>query len=419
MLKTARWTVVALLGVAIISLSFALGFGVGQSQEGGRTGGTPTREASTDLPVSREGVPDFDVLSQIYTILKRDHVDRDFIDPDILRTSSITGLLQALNDPHTVYIDPKSYECGSDIVTGTFEGIGARVDMKNGEIVISAPFRDSPAEKAGVRAGDAILAVDGKSTAGWTLSQAVCTIRGSSGTRVTLTVRHGDGKVGDITIVRGRIAVGTVDTAEIKDAQGRPVTDIAYLAIQQFTDRTPQEVQQFLRDIRNKGYRGLIIDLRSNPGGLLSATLQVSDLFLDGDKVILTEVDAQGQEKVYKSTSGTATNLPIVILAGKGSASGAEVLAAALRDNSRAIVIGEQTFGKGSVNILRPLPDGGALYVTISRWRTPSGQQIEGTGLRPDIEVKATVDEDQFVNSQLFRAIDYLRNQALAPTGAP
>lgn len=399
MWKAAKWGMFSLAVALAIVLAGVVGHTLG--------GGTTTVQTGGDGA-------DFSILNEIYRILKEDFVNPDSVDPDLLRQGAIEGVLRALGDPHTEYIDPETYALGIDIISGTFEGIGAQVeqDPVTGDIVIVTPFRDSPAEKAGVRPGDIIRAVDGVSTDGWTVTEAVTRIRGPAGTKVTLTLEHSNGEVEDVTITRSTIVIPTVFTREIEDANGQPVRDLAYIELQQFTEQTVRDLREVLKEITSEGYSGLILDLRRNPGGALDATIDVADMFLD-EGVILTQVDREGKETVYRAEpGGEATDIPMVILVGPGSASGAEVVAGALRDNGRAVLIGEKTFGKGSVNHLRELSDGGALYVTIARWLTPSGQQIEGVGLIPDVEVP--LSEDDMLarrDVQLFAAIDYLRNQ--------
>ena len=399
MWKSAKW---GLMGLAV-ALAIVLAGVVGHTL--GEDGGTPT------ATIPREDT-DFGILNEIYRILQEDFVEPQNVDANVLRAGAINGVLQALGDPHTVYIDPESYALGIDIISGTFEGIGAQVeqDPVTGAIVIVTPFRDSPADKAGVRAGDLVRAVDGESTEGWTVTEAVKRIRGRDGTQVTLTIEHSDGQVEDLVITRGTIVIPTVFAAEVQDAAGNAVTDLAYIELQQFTEQTVVDLRDELRRIESGGYRGLILDLRRNPGGGLDATVQVADMFLDRG-VVLTQVDREGRETVFEAkVGGEATEIPVVLLVGPGSASGSEVLAGALRDHDRAVLIGEKTFGKGSVNHLRELSDGGALYVTIARWLTPSGELIEGVGLLPDVEVTFSPEDlEARRDVQLFAAIDYLR----------
>jgi carboxyl-terminal processing protease len=399
---------VALAVVLLSVMSGLVGFALGGGGEEGGGGGATTRPS---------GESDFGILDEIYKVIREDFVDQSSVDPAVLRQGAIDGVIQALNDPHTIYIDPESFALGVDVISGEFQGIGARVeqDPTTDEIVIVAPFRDSPAEKAGVRSGDVVLAVDGESTEGWTVSQAVRRIRGPEGSQVTLTVRHTNGETEDITITRSTIVIPTVFTSTIEDADGNAVNDLAYVELEQITEKTVPDLRRTVAEIGGQGYRGIILDLRRNPGGSLSATVDVADLFLESGR-ILTQVDREGNETTYDAHAGDeGENIPVVILVGRGSASGAEVIAGALRDNHRAVLVGETTFGKGSVNHLRELSDGGAIYITIARWLTPNGEQIEGIGLAPDIQVTPSeedIESDRDV--QLYRAIDYLRQNVQA-----
>lgn len=399
--KAMKWGMFSLAVALAIALSGVAGFAIG---DGGPDSGRTS--------VSVSDAKGFSILNEIYAILQEDFVNPDAVDPDVLRMGAINGLLQALGDPHTVYIDPESYSLGIDVISGTFEGIGAQVeqDPVSGEIVIVTPFRDSPAENAGVRAGDIVRSVDGESTDGWTVAQAVKRIRGDEGTQVVLGIEHSDGATEEVAITRGTIVVPTVFTRDIEDAAGEPVDEFAYIELQQFTDQAVRDLRQELEKDIDAGYEGIILDLRRNPGGGLEATVQTADMFLD-DGVILTEVSRDGDRSVTRAEpGGPATEIPVVLLVGPGSASGSEVLACALRDNGRATLVGEQTFGKGSVNHLRELSDSGALYVSIARWECPGGEQIEGVGVEPDVIVAFTEEDIQADRDvQLFAAIDFLR----------
>ena len=281
-------------------------------------------------------------------------------------------------------------------------------------IVIVAPFSGSPAEAAGIRPGDVILAVNGESTEGWSTTQAVQRIRGPEGEPVHLRIRHRNGDIENITVIRATITIPTVFVQEISDADGKIQSDIAYIELQQFTEKTVSDLESQLRIIKEAGYDALILDVRRNPGGALSATVDVTDLFLEGGRV-LTKLDRQNQRVAFDARpGGEATNIPLVVLIGPGSASGAEVLAGALRDNNRATLIGEPTFGKGDINQLFELSNGGAIYVTIAHWFTPSGEQVEGVGLSPDLEVTPSDDDlDERRDVQLFAAIEFLRDNFL------
>ncbi|MGE5595216.1 MAG: S41 family peptidase [Hyphomicrobiales bacterium] len=423
--RAARWAVVVFLLLASITLAFGLGWGVHDLTD---DDSGSSSQSTADQGNNGEDTFSTDLLNEIVNVLQTQYVDRKDLDPEQLREAAIQGIIDSLNDRETSYIPQSEFNEFEFDSGSTYEGIGATVTDRNGPITIVAPYRDSPAEKSGIKSGDVILAVNGQSTDGWTDDQAVQIIRGPSGTSVTLTVRHLDGTTEDLTVVRGEIPLESVflepilealpgeSGTAIVDRDGKPADDIAYVNISRFRENTDDELRQKAADIESKGYKGLILDLRSNPGGYLTPTVQVADEFLDNGTII-TEVDANGkQTSTTAHPGGILTHIPVVILMDEGSASGAEVLAAALRDNGRAKIVGTRSFGKGTVNIPVQLkscgdPEGcGALYMAIGRWLTPKGDQIEGLGITPDVEVQMT--SDQYVGQgdiQLFKAIDILR----------
>ncbi len=363
---------------------------------------------------------DFSVLNDIRSILQRDYVKTENLDDQTLYEAAIQGLINVLNDSGTFYVDPTSFQLDTTL-TGSFDGIGATVSQQNNEIVIVAPIKGTPADRAGIQSGDVIIAVDGESTRGWSVDKAVLRIRGQRGTKVTLTVRHGDGRMQEYTLVRDRVQVESVQTtppgAGLRDSQGKAVSNLGYIQIRDFTPRTHNELENAIRDQISNGARGMIIDVRRNLGGNLNSTLSSADLFLDSG-TILIQRDADGKETTYAARRGQAlpSDMPIVILQDRFSASAAEVLAAALQENDRATVIGEKSFGKGTVNSPRELRDGGALFVTIAQWLTPRGLLIDKVGVRPDIEViLSDEDIDLRRDAQLIRAVDILQGQVRAP----
>jgi carboxyl-terminal processing protease len=423
--QVARTAVAVFLLLSMLTLAFGLGWAVKDltTDEGPANAQT----AQPGGAVSPDGIGAA-VIDEIVELLSTRHVDRAMIDPVALREAAIEGIIRSLNDAHTEFLTPAEVAAGALNLSSSYDGIGATVTDRNGVITIVAPFRDSPAERAGIRPGDVVLEVDGVSTEGWTQTQAVQVIRGPAGTQVTLKVRHTDGTIATITITRGNIPLESVflepnlevipgeSGTKLVDRTGAEATDIAYIAITQFHDRTIQELRTKAKDLEGKGYRGLIVDVRGNPGGLLQATFDVTDEFLNSG-LILAEVDAEGKTQTWNAQrGGILTNIPVVILQDQGSASGAEVFSAALRDNGRATIVGTRTFGKGTVNQLQELksctdPKGcGALYIAVGRWLTPKGDQIEGLGVAPDVEVPMTYDD--YVDNgdiQLFKAIDILR----------
>ena len=411
MYKAAAWIVGGLLGAVLLALVFTLGY-VSSDRIGSddSAGSSSTNDVNNVL----DGDIDFDTLQQIVDILRDEYFDREALDEELLFEAAIAGMLDSLADTGTFYIDPSSYELSLG-PSGSFEGIGATVNQQDNNIVIVTPFEGSPAELAGLIPGDVILAVDGESIVGWPLDRAVLAVRGPRGSEVTLTILHLDGSEEDFLIVRDEIEVNSVGTSPpggvLRDEAGNEITDIQYMRILQFTERTPGEVDEIVRAAEESGMRGLIIDLRGNPGGLFDETLDTTDLFLD-EGIMLIEVDDDDDELVYRaSEGGAALNIPIAILMGPLSASGSEVLAAALKDNGRAIIIGETSFGKGTVNRARQLDDGGALFVTIRHWLTPKGVQIDQVGIRPDVEVTPGLFDplyDPFADVQIFSALDHL-----------
>ena len=411
MYKAAAWIVGGLLGAVLLALVFTLGY-VSSDRIGSddSSGSSSTNNVGNVL----DGDIDFDTLQQIVDILRDEYFDREALDEELLFEAAIAGMLDSLADTGTFYIDPSSYELSLG-PSGSFEGIGATVSQQDNNIVIVTPFEGSPAELAGLIPGDIILAVDGESIVGWPLDRAVLAVRGPRGSEVTLTILHLDGSEQDFLIVREEIEVNSVGTSPpggvLRDEAGNEITDIQYMRILQFTERTPGEVDEIVRAAEKSGMRGLIIDLRGNPGGLFDETLDTTDLFLD-EGIMLIEVDDDDDELVYRaSEGGAALNIPIAILMGPLSASGAEVLAAALKDNGRAIIIGETSFGKGTVNRARQLDDGGALFVTIRHWLTPKGVQIDQVGIRPDVEVTPGLFDplyDPLADVQIFSALDHL-----------
>jgi carboxyl-terminal processing protease len=326
-----------------------------------------------------------EVVSQAWNIIFQDYVEKSKLDAGKLAGGAIEGILNVLDDPYTAYLTPDEYELSTSGLEGKFEGIGATVNIKDEKITIVAPIDGSPAYNAGIKAGDVILTVDGTSTEGMTLTEAVLRIRGPAGTPVKLLVLHeGDTDPVEIEIIRDEIKLESV-RYEMKE-------DIAYIRISHFSERTDEELAEALKAITGQNAAGIVLDLRDNPGGNLETVVNVtSQLIKEG--TVLHVVSNQGQESTLSVTPAVTTDLPTVVLVNKYSASGSEVLSGALQDYHRATIAGTVTYGKGSVNVLRQLKDGSGLYITTARWLTPLGNLIEGKGVTPDVSLELEGDE--------------------------
>lgn len=352
---------------------------------------------------SAEVVAEFDKLAEIYGILKRDYVDKDTLQLKPLSEGAIRGMLTTLNDPFTNYLDADHYRGEMEFLSGKFEGIGAHVGLEDSKIVIIAPMPGSPAEKSGIRAGDIILKINGQSTEGLNLNETVSRIRGPKGTPVKLEILHrGETVPVELEIVRAQIEVRTV-SSEMKD-------DIAVVKLSYFSENTSDDLKTEIEKILPNNPRGMVIDLRFNPGGLLDTVVGVSGNFLKKGEIILHTVDSE-KNKVTTTANddGLLKDMPVAVLINEFSASGSEVMAGALQDNKRATLFGTETFGKSAVNIIRALSDGSALVVTTARWLTPDGRQIGKDKIRPDIEIKPS--ENTRDDIQLQAALDHLKGK--------
>ncbi len=341
-----------------------------------------------------------DVVNEAWDIISQNYVDRNKLASANLSGEAIRGMVKALNDPYTTYLDPQAYQLTAGDFQGSFGGIGATVGIKDNIITIVAPIPDSPADKAGIKPGDSILEINGQSTSGMGVEDAVSLIRGPKGTSVKLLIQHSseNGTV-EIEITRAEIKL----TSVFFEMKG----DTAYVKITHFTEHTDEELLPVLGNITQNGATGIILDLRSNPGGYLNEVVDIASHFIK-DGVIVTTVDNRGRKETSSIKSGSIkTDLPMVVLTDNYSASGSEVLAGALQDYSRATIAGTQTYGKGSVNQLYKLGDGSGLYITIGRWLTPHGRMIEGKGITPDPGHELELKGDDMVKW----ALDFLKSK--------
>ena len=364
--------------------------------------------ATEPIPPGDQLPAELETVGEAYRILLDEHVDHEELNPKNLSEGAIRGMLAALEDPHASYLSAEQHSREQEGYRGYFEGIGAQVTLTEAGLTVIAPIPGAPAEEAGIRAGDLILAVDGADIDGLTLIESVNLIRGPGGTEVTLLVRHvGEFEDVSITVTRGRIPIESTTFRMLDDG-------IGHLWVYSFSNTTEDEVRRALDELEAADGRGLILDLRNNPGGLLAAVISVTDLFLDSG-TILYEIDAEGDRTDYEAARrGPATDVPIIVVVNQFSASASEIMAGAIQTSGRATVVGTSTFGKGSVNIARELSDGSAIYFTIRRWYLSDGTQIEGEGVTPDIEIEADahpLPTDFEQDAALKRAFEVLSEQ--------
>lgn len=319
---------------------------------------------------------------------------------------AIETMLTSLNDVYTKYLNPKQFAEESDSIQGSLKGIGVQIGVREGKLLIIAPIEDTPGEKAGLLAEDEILEINGESTKGITVDKAAEKIRGAEGTKVTLLIKRKGEPNKSYTITRANIELKSVSTKKPKYATLND--QVGYIRLSSFISKNAtQEFQNALNDNKNK--KGIIIDLRSNPGGLLTNAIFIADMLLDGGKSIVSTVDRDGYKETQKTTRRMITDVPLVVLIDGGSASASEILSGALKDNRRAIIIGKKSFGKGLVQEINRLPDGSAVHITIQKYLTPDGTDINQKGIQPDIAVEVTPEDIKAEKDpQLQRANDEL-----------
>ncbi len=378
MSKQIKILIIALSLAVGLTLSFTAGCALGSEMPPGASQG-------------------LDAIEEAWSIIFHDYVERDRLSPDTLSQAAIRGMVEALDDPYTSYLNAEDYQLNLENLGGGFEGIGAHVTVEDGQLTIIAPIPDSPAAEAGIRAGDIVIEIDGRPASEMSLAEAVINIRGPEGTPVRLLILHrGDTEPEKIEIIRAEIEVPSVRF----EMRG----EIAYINITHFSERTNEELSAVLQSVIQEKADGIIIDLRFNPGGLLDAVVEVTSHFLK-EGTVVSVVDNQGERTALEvKPEEPAIDLPLVVLVNNFSASGSEVLSGALQDYGRATIAGAKTFGKGSVNVLRQLEDGSGLYITTARWLTPNDRLIEGEGLSPDYELELEGED------AIQWAIDYLKS---------
>jgi len=392
-------TFLHLLKVAVlVGLVFVIGFLMGQ-----QTADNASKSGLEFGNIFQANKVEFSLVEDVWNLINQKYVNSDDIDREALIYGAIRGMLEELNDPYTVFFDREEIGEFLDSIAGSFEGVGMEIGIREDHLTVITPLKDSPAERAGVKSGDKIIAIDGEDSTDLTLEEAVTKIRGERGTVVTLTVLRGEQQL-DIRITRDVIQVPSLRWNMEDD-------NVAYIEVIQFSDNSEKELKKIAGEILESDANKIILDLRNNPGGLLDSAISIAGWFISKGEVVVIEERGDGVRTEHKSLGpATFRDFPMAVLVNEGSASASEILAGAFRDQNKTPIIGKQTFGKGLVQSLESLSGGASLKITIARWVTPLGHYINSVGIEPDIEVELTQEDlDADLDPQKSKAIEVIR----------
>ena len=355
---------------------------------------------------------DFSPFWEAWNRVESKYVDNDELDTQKMVWGAIQGMVASLDDPYSVFFPPEENELFQSSIRGDFEGVGMEIGIRNNILTVIAPLKDTPAFRAGIKAGDKILEIDGKSTVDITIDKAVRLIRGKKGTKVVLTIlREGEEESREISIIRDVIQIPVLDTEQKSSGKlGEKHGDIFVIKLYNFSEKSPLAFRSALQEMINSDCNKLILDLRNNAGGYLEAATDIASWFLPSGKIVAREQFGNGDERLYRSRGyNIFKNLPFVIIVNEGSASASEILAGALQEYGIATLVGEKTFGKGSVQELFSITNDTALKLTVAKWLTPNGKSISKEGLTPDVVVKMTKEDiEQGRDPQMEKAIEIL-----------
>lgn len=371
----------------------------------------------TNLEDGKETSADFSLFWDAWKVLRDKYVDSGNVTDQDMVYGAISGMLASTGDPYSVFMPPKEAGDFSQEISGEFGGIGAEIGIRNDQLVIVAPLKGTPAERAGLKAGDAIIKINGKSTEGVSTENAVQMIRGEKGTQVVLTLfREGWPDTKDFSITRDAIQIPTLDWKMLNDAgKEDPNGKILYIQLYNFYEKAPLLFYQALAQSINKEPKGVILDLRNNPGGYLDAAVDIAGWFLDRGSVVVSEKfrsEEDGHTSLRAQGVPIFRNTPTVVLINQGSASASEILAGALKDDRGVKLVGKKSFGKGSVQELIPIKADALVKITIAHWLTPNGTLIDKNGIMPDVDVNLTEDDVKTnKDPQLEKAVETLKSE--------
>ena len=356
---------------------------------------------------------DFEAFWEVWNTIDNKYVDKNAIDDKEKVWGAVKGLAASLGDPYTVFFDPEETKEFNEVIEGSFSGIGVEIGMKEGVLTVIAPLKDSPAEKAGLREGDKILAIDDVMIHDMSVDESIKLIKGTKGTEVTLTIfREGEESTRLVTIVRDTIDIPTIDS-ELRD------DGVFVISLYSFSENAPVLFQGALREFLNTKSDKLVIDLRDNPGWYLDGAVDIASWFMPIGEPVVKEGTGNADDKVYRSRGYNVFKdkpVKVVILVNGGSASASEILAGALKEAGIATLVGEQTFGKGTVQELIPITSDTELKITVAKWYTPNGISIDDNGLTPDIVVPFTVEDyAQDRDPQMDKAVEYILSGTTTP----
>lgn len=388
--------------IVVALLTFIVGW-----QLGHRDYQVQWKNYTPQIQVQNQQVPqdkkniDFKLFWDTWDLVSKEYVDKKAIDPQKLYYGAIQGMVAAVGDPYTVFLPPEAQKSTKEELGGAFDGVGIQLGFnKDKRLVVVAPLKDTPADKAGIKPGDLIVKIADKDATNMTLPQAVELIRGPKGTSIDLEIFHeGDNKTKNVNLVRDTIVVKSVDFTQQNTPKGKKV---ALIKLSKFGERTFEEWDQAVSSALASGPDYVVLDLRNNPGGFLDGAVYIGSEFISQGDIVLQE-NAEGDRKGYKvNRQGKLTKIPLIVLINQGSASASEIVAGAMQDYQRAKLVGDQSFGKGTIQESQDLPGGTGIHITTAKWLTPNGRWIHNSGLTPDIKIEA--GEDPNVDLQLQEA---------------